>query len=75
MNTATNKARFSIENGLIGYIPLPGNKGLTITLCRGQRLRDIFSIRTRIWALYDYADYGLKNYDLLVELVAIEKNA
>jgi hypothetical protein len=75
VNTDTNKARISIENGLIAYIPLPKGKGATINLTQGTRLRDIISVRPRLWALYDYADYGLKNYDLLVAMVAIEKNA
>lgn len=64
-----NKPRFTFDKGLLAYIPLPNDKGLVIyPIVRGGG--NPFSIRSRSWALYDYADYGLKNYDLLVEMIA-----
>ena len=75
MNTATNTPRIRFESGIVAYIPLPGNKGLTITPNSDLFNLPSFSIRSRNWALYDYADYGVNAYDLLVEMVAVEKNA
>lgn len=71
MNTATNKARVTFDRGIVAYIPLPGNKGLTVT--PNSYGLPTFNIRSREWALYDYADHGVKNYDLLVEMVKVTK--
>lgn len=75
MNTQINTPRIRFENGIVAYIPLPGNKGLTITPNADKFNLPSFSIRARKWALYDYADFGLKAYNLLVAMVAVEKNA
>ena len=68
MNTATNKARFTIERGINIYIPLPFGKAMNVFVYKHMYLRDAITIQNRNSALYDYADYGLKNYDLLVAL-------
>ena len=73
MNTATNTPRIRVESGIVAYIPLPGNKGLTITPNLDLYNLPSFNIRSREWALYDYADYGLNAYDLLVEMVKVQK--
>lgn len=74
MNTATNKPRIRFESGIVAYIPLPGNKAITITAVRGlDSIRDVARIRSREWALYDYADYGVNAYDLLVKMVEVAK--
>jgi hypothetical protein len=73
MNTATNTPRIRFESGIVAYIPLPGNKGLTITPNLDLLNLPSFNIRSREWALYDYADFGLDAYDLLVEMVKVAK--
>jgi hypothetical protein len=73
MNTATNKPRIRFESGIVAYIPLPGNKAITITPNLDFFNLPSFNIRSREWALYDYADFGLKAYDLLVEMVKVGK--
>lgn len=73
MNTATNKPRIRFEAGIVAYIPLPGNKAITITPNLDFFNLPSFSVRSREWALYDYADFGLNAYDLLVEMVKVAK--
>jgi hypothetical protein len=73
MNTQTNTPRVRIEGGLVAYIPLPNGKGLTITPNLDLMNLPSFNIRSREWALYDYADFGLKAYPLLVEMVKVAK--
>jgi hypothetical protein len=68
MNTATNTARFTFERGFNFYIPLPFGKAMNVFVYKHMYLRDIITIQSRNAALYDYADHGLKNYDLLVAL-------
>jgi hypothetical protein len=68
MNTSTNTPRIRFESGIVAYIPLPFGKGLTITPNVDAFNLPSFRIRSREWALYDYADYGLNAYDLLVAL-------
>lgn len=68
MNTQNNKPRLTIENGINAYIPLPNNKGMNIQITKGMYLKHMVSVRTRDWALYDYADFGLKNQALLEAL-------
>lgn len=70
MNTQTNKPRFTWEQGVNLYMPLPGNKAAHITIYKDMYLRNMINVRTRDWALLDYADHGVKNYDLLVALTA-----
>lgn len=73
MNTQTNTPRVRIEGGIVAYIPLPGNKGLTVTPNSDRLGLPSFRVRSREWALYDYADYGLNAYPLLVEMVKVAK--
>jgi len=74
MNTATNQARINIERGLMNiYIPLPFGKAMNVFVYKHMYLKHMITIQPRAAALYDFADCGLKNYNLLVALT--EKSA
>lgn len=70
MNTATNKPRFTIERGINLYVPLPFGKAMNVFIYKNMYLKHMITIQSRSGALWDYADHGLKNYDLLVALNA-----
>lgn len=75
MNIKTNYPRVSFEGGFIAYVPLPKNRGMNVFMYRDMYLSSMFRIRSRYWALYDFADYGVKNYPLLVALTNEVGNA
>ncbi len=69
MNTQNNRPRINIERGLVNmYIPLPFGKAMNVYLLKGMYLKHMIQVQDRASALYDYADCGLKNYELLVAL-------
>ena len=73
MNTSTNRLRINIERGINIYVPLPFGKAMNVFIYKHMYLKHMVTIQSRAGALWDYADCGINNYDLLVALNA--KNA